>query len=520
MSENITLPYILQWKENSLQLTEVEDTKNIEKVTQIAYLPSNVDESQQMYSLLPIQIEDIKPEYVTEQQMNYIFEVIPTQPSTQPIEKFKRGRPKKKKEKATTPAKPKEKATTPAKPKEKLSKDQPKVLKLAPRTRSGRVVKMPKHIVEDFEKLETNDSKKSELDNPVVKTTEFPRFLEPTPKTKPKDIQGLEFHQSRRKIAAQYRCPTCNKAYLGKTKMMQHIQKHPDHGPIPRDEKSELNFDVWNYLVDITQKCPQAQRGIKFCEELTNLMHNLLLLTSALFKEVKVNKNFVEVDKVLGNAIGLKPGSYSFNDNELYKDVTVLKLLTTTDFFKPNDSTREPPVQERVIKIRQENVAEPSEVVKTVEPNSSCDEPNSSCDTPQRAPEDIYFKQEPQENPKKVPSYCISKIEPAITSEINLVPDDDSIKKTETPHLDSEMLSDNSILHLSNIRTSVDDLMMATVDSGGTLLDNSTSSDEVMNVDQFVNERFNKITEPDLEIGSGSLNLDLPSLDLFEFHTS
>lgn len=83
-----------------------------------------------------------------------------------------------------------------------------------------------------------------------------------------------------------------------------------------------------------------------------------------------------------------------------------------------------------------------------------------------------------------------------------------------------ELLSENSLLHLPNLRTTVDDLILTGVDTGGALLDNSTSSDEVMNVDQFVNERFKKITEPDLDISGGSLNLDLPPLDLFQFHTS
>lgn len=99
-------------------------------------------------------------------------------------------------------------------------------------------------------------------------------------------------------------------------------------------------------------------------------------------------------------------------------------------------------------------------------------------------------------------------------------------KKSPSTSLDhrisvhQELLSENSLLHMPNLRTAVDDLMLPTVDSGGALLDNSTSSDEVMNVDQFVNERFKKITEPDLDMSSGSLNLDLPPLDLFQFHTS
>lgn len=109
-------------------------------------------------------------------------------------------------------------------------------------------------------------------------------------------------------------------------------------------------------------------------------------------------------------------------------------------------------------------------------------------------------------------------------------PDDKNIqdfnKKSPSTTLDDrisvhqELLSENSLLHIPSLRTAVDDLMLPTVDSGGALLDNSISSDEVMNVDQFVNERFKKITEPDLDMSSGSLNLDLLPLDLFQFHTS
>lgn len=100
--------------------------------------------------------------------------------------------------------------------------------------------------------------------------------------------------------------------------------------------------------------------------------------------------------------------------------------------------------------------------------------------------------------------------------------DDDFRKKTleDRMAVHQELLSENSLLHLPNLRTAVDDLMLTGVDTGSNLLDNSTSSDEVMNVDQFVNERFKKITEPDLDISGASLNLDLPPLDLFQFHTS
>lgn len=184
----------------------------------------------------------------------------------------------------------------------------------------------------DFKKAEFEETI-TENGESEIKAADFEQYEEP-PTTPMEKDDRQELKATKRTIAAQYRCPKCQKAYLGKTKMIQHIKKYPDHGPLPMP-RNEHNFDVWNYLVDITQKCRPAQRGLKFCGELTNLLHNVLLLTSALFKEVEANKTFVEVDKVLGNAIGITPGQYKFNDSELYKDVTVLKLITNTDFFKP-----------------------------------------------------------------------------------------------------------------------------------------------------------------------------------------
>ncbi|XP_028128479.1 uncharacterized protein LOC114324809 isoform X2 [Diabrotica virgifera virgifera] len=472
----------------------------------------------------------------------YVYRVFyPIQPKQQLGDTMKRGRKKKKVE--------------------EVKQDTAKVLKPAPRTRSGRVVKFPKHIVKDFKKVEIVDKKNSNIcEEDEIPTSDFAQFKEAPPNT---NMSVLDIHQRPRKIASQYRCPKCRKAYMGKMKMLQHIKKYPDHGPLPQTDNSNVNFEVWNYLVDITQRCSVAQRGIKFCEELTNLLHNVLLLTSALFKKVEENKNFVEVDKVLGNAIGLNPGCYTFNDSELYKDVTVLKLITTTDFFKPIDQpkniTKENTVKpesvpfivnnetisnvidssskntKEVFRRKQVNtkkkvpsveaVSKVSEKIITIgssveivnqhiQSNNTIGNSNITLDEHNRnqatLPENVtrsleyaYFTD--SNELRKSPSYCIPSVQSKDNSSLN--------HKDHTTHIEPELLSDSSLLHLSNIRNTVDELMLTTVDPGGTLLDNSTSSDEVINVDQFVNERFKKITEPDLE-----LNLDLPSLDLFQFH--
>lgn len=370
-----------------------------------------------------------------------------------------------------------------------------------------------------------------------VKTSEFERFEEDNKEvTKTNEVQ-LEFHQRKRKISAQYRCPKCKKAYLGKTKMMQHIKKYPDHGPLPH---SELNFDVWNYLVDITQKCPPAQRGIKFCEELTNLLHNVLLLTSALFKKVEQNKNHVDVDKVLGNAIGLPPGSYKFNESELYKDVTVLKLITNSDFFKPVSTNEESAVKKNLEAVNK-SIENESLKVRNTELHSDktvSDVEKTVCNNTNEDKEkiDIYFRPDDNSFPVADSQNDASDKPQSITDMGNR----DALNNCEKGNMETsappcfikktqpldnrisvhtDLLSDNSLLNLPNLRNSVDELILTGVDSSTHLLDNSTSSDEVMNVDQFVNERFKKITEPEVEMNGAGLNLDLPTLDLFQFHT-
>nr|CAI5825280.1 unnamed protein product [Callosobruchus analis] len=502
---------------NAIHLTEATDVDNStilipydETIPQVCVDPYAEFETQVLNSDV-MEVQGAGTELV-----NYVYEIVhPDDLDLKPIYQLKRGRPKKKKL---------DPEPIPPKPQKPLLP----VLK----TRSGRSVKFPKHIGTDFKKVEVEvDGDETE----EIKTSEFVRYAEDKETT---ENISLELPQRKRTISAQYRCPKCNKAYLGKKKMIQHIQKYPEHGPMPTS--TELNFDVWNYLVEVTQKCPPALRGIKFCEELTNLLHNVLLLTSALFKKVELNKNHVEVDKVLGNAIGLPPGLYKFNDSELYKDVTVLKLITNTDFFKPVDTS----VKEKLSEAKKDEDVGPK--IQKIDADQFLNKDDVKereyCDkVEQKQPEMAYEMREertdvtfnscngfcidkpdpppteyphlPSIVPKKPPEPPLTTLLPQPTLDLNITPPCE-LTKMKPPNI--ELLSDNSLLNLPNLRNAVEDLILPGVDTGGNILDNSTSSDEVMNVDQFVNERFKKITEPEMEIGA----LDLPSLDLFQFHSS
>lgn len=402
------------------------------------------------------------------------------------------------------------------------------------RTRSGRLVKLPKHIEKDFKKIEITDE-------PEIKTSEFVRFEESNKNDKVV-YQELEVHQKKRTISAQYRCPKCQKAYLGKAKMVQHLEKYPDHGPLS-DTFNKLNFDVWNYLVDITQKSPPGRRGSKFCEELTNLLHNVQLLTSALFKKEEVDNN-VQVDKVLGNAIGLNPGKYRFDENELHKDVTVLKLIGNSDFFNPKNNTNLFNTTEKINEnsksienVPKINKADTKQIFEAE--NDKLDENNFFSTEALKASSHIDFRTgileefNYQDNsvfkpslqnlaqPNGFPTFQDKK------TGIQTISVEDTTLGTftkksgaEVPMLDNQITLHSDLLSENSLLNALPHELMSAVDSSANLLDNSISSDEVMNVDQFVNERFKKITEPDLDLSTGSLNLDLPNLDLFNFHTS
>ncbi|XP_066261508.1 uncharacterized protein [Euwallacea similis] len=495
-------------------------------------------------------------------------------------------------------------------------------VKVVSKTRSGREVKVPKYIQDEF-KIVIEDRPPSSLndfDNKTGSNTDKSHHYRDPVIRNMKSEEQPDFLQKKRRIAAQYRCPKCKKAYLGRNKMLEHLRKNPSHGPI--DQNKENHFEVWNHLVSITQKCALSERGAKFCQELSNLLHNLLLLTNALFKKLGSAVNEVDVDKVLGNAIGLNPGTYYFDDTNLYKDVSLLKLMGNTDFVNSIKSTMKDissrsgsncncaklnlidelvlnsmlisseannAIAKKIDDIRieqsrqeegdtrdcassqhftgEEFLVSSTETLSTYD----CDMTSAIDDQPQfehalnhkksnSQPQSLEYKSDvdmkrayfssdiaesfaiayqsnnssedqvkSKEKASKIkihanimlcppkPKYLQSSIKP-------FVEDTSPAQESKGEQVNPDLLIENSVLSpIGNLRHSVDELMLPVpVASGPTsILDTSSSSDEVMNVDHFVNERFRRITESDLEGHSNnSLNLDLPVLDLFQFHTT
>ncbi|KAK4880752.1 hypothetical protein RN001_008898 [Aquatica leii] len=371
------------------------------------------------------------------------------------------------------------------------------------RTRSGRVTRPPQHIKNDFKKIDTSESDSLDM-NGDLKTTDFESpnvhvVSEPVHITLPED--RLETHKRKRSISSQFRCPECKKAYLGNNKMLRHFEKHPEHRPKSDYYKARYD-DTWNYLMDISNKNPVGQRGIKFCRELVNLLNNVKIVAKSFFKTpIDSDKNLFLVDSTLSDVLGIEPGNYALNESKLHKEVQVLlpcstngqdnniKLIADTNFdiCKSKDS-----FNENGDTYPSNNISEPSSTIDPLNFNHSTNGFNLNCDMSTKA---FSFSESFGEKEK------------------DLKP----LERNKQPELSlhNELLSENSLLNsLPNLRNSVEELILNDNGQDTVMLDNSTSSDEVMNVDQFVNERLKNLTESDLALPN-SLNLDL-----FQFHTS
>ncbi|XP_043490114.1 uncharacterized protein LOC122516402 isoform X2 [Polistes fuscatus] len=249
------------------------------------------------------------------------------------------------------------------------------------RTRSGRVTRPPRHMVRDYKHLHHSDFLQPDLDdsdggysdyntnNDKIEDEESPKEL----------LTGLEI--PKRKISDHFRCPTCMKVYLGRTRMARHFELHPDHGspeqlppPTPDPELKQTNNQdplkrkgkkrgPWAY---VTPEAKSERRKVKLreaisvCEDIEIIkiaakpvlnaqsLYELLVLKSEnnvrnFLQEVKqlmdkirekagemlslVNndkesdEDLIDIkEELLCNALGVNPGLYKINNDALSHD--------------------------------------------------------------------------------------------------------------------------------------------------------------------------------------------------------
>ncbi|KAJ4431631.1 hypothetical protein ANN_20230 [Periplaneta americana] len=103
------------------------------------------------------------------------------------------------------------------------------------RTRSGRLSRPPRHMVKDYKRLHHLDFADADLDDSDGGYSDYQmsehEAEETAEKTDSKELlPGLAV--PKRKISSHFRCPTCQKIYLGYSRMSRHFEMYPDHGNI------------------------------------------------------------------------------------------------------------------------------------------------------------------------------------------------------------------------------------------------------------------------------------------------
>lgn len=285
----------------------------------------------------------------------------------------KRGRPKKNAIRPSLiPSKP---PVIPEEEQVEVKDDRKKVIA---RTRSGRLSRPPRHMVRDYKHLHHLDFLQPDLDdsdggysdyntnNDKIEDEESPKEL----------LTGLEV--PKRKISDHFRCPTCNKIYLGRTRMARHFEMHPDHGspeqlppPTPDPELKQSNNQdplkrkgkkrgPWAY---VTPEAKSERRQVKLkeaisvCEDIEiiniaakpvlnaqslfdllvlksennvrNFLQELKQLMDKIREKVGVMLSLANIDKgldkdlidineeLLCDALGVNPGLYKINNDAL-----------------------------------------------------------------------------------------------------------------------------------------------------------------------------------------------------------
>ncbi|XP_065163651.1 uncharacterized protein [Atheta coriaria] len=453
----------------------------------------------------------------------------------------------------------------------------PKLCVSTSRTRCGRITKPPTHMEKDYEKIVTN-VKGSMKPVEELHTAQFEPIKTRNNITEPPPLVSLESNPKKRNIPAQYKCPTCKKAYLGRNRMAAHLKKNPDHGATNQMMQQDCNS--WNFLIETALKANKGKRGEKFCKELISLVKNARVMAKNFLRPATVKSEFV-VDSLLAKILDIKEGDYRFNESGICKDVNIFSFLLDDSFLESVDSntldttetTNElcfanPPsliqpakkfmftqgatsTSNELTSIEDVNskpvnnvelnsditylidITEPKKKLfapTKTSPNKTLDNHfeilhifnedfndksvfSSSASTSNDAKENNYTNNEYLVKKKQETNSEDTNQQDHVGKEVdifrktipNILSFDVNDEHMSTPTEKEKKKSEEFDLNKLHLVEFLPDAPVANI------LDTSIGSDDVMNVDQFVNERFTNLTEPGVEIVPDSpIALDLP----------
>ncbi|XP_017785805.1 PREDICTED: uncharacterized protein LOC108568953 isoform X2 [Nicrophorus vespilloides] len=366
----------------------------------------------------------------------------------------------------------------------------PKIVKTT-RTRSGRITRPPMHMEKDYEKIIVSDDRglgeHKDLSTVEFDTCPPPKKIKRTTKENTTNPKTSKEAKRKRLIPAQYRCTYCHKAYLDHV-----LSEEPRVKPLEKHQATKETSSCHNILslgdeLDCNKKLNENNMNLHFESDIMDVLKES---NKDLFEDKEVKNHNGFVNTILDDLNEAKPldkrknnydtvysdNNFSFENNTKNENFEVKSNLQFDKHGKEIDIF--PNTIHNIL-----STGASDENINILSENKI--EKDVKGDVKSLYNDIMNLSQEKKELGKKGEEFDLHKL-----------------------HLLSADISDELILpdtsgHVSNI------------------LDTSTSSDDIMNVDQFVNERFKKLTEVEEEISTANgLSLDLPALDCFNFHTS
>lgn len=178
------------------------------------------------------------------------------------------------------------------------------------RTRSGRLSRPPRYI-QNYDLQKSEEDEKEIISNFPINT--ISDLVKETPV-----INTLET-KVHRNLNPEHKCGTCNKLYLGKTRMVKHLENFPSHGDksavlarLKETPKTLTKNSLYDFFIKKIKATPITDRSKLFIAELSNFVKSIEELVPHILKE-NPQGSIDFVDKNSSKILGIPCGDYQLD---------------------------------------------------------------------------------------------------------------------------------------------------------------------------------------------------------------
>lgn len=175
------------------------------------------------------------------------------------------------------------------------------------RTRAGRLSRPPRHI-QNYDLLKGEEDESEIISNfPINKISDL---------VKETAVFSIAETKISRIVNPEHKCGTCNKMYLGRTRMEKHLENFPSHvdksARLMETLKTDTKNSLYDFFITKLKTTPIAGRSKFFISELSNFIKSIEDLVPLILKE-NPHGSIDYVDKNASKILGIPCGDYQLD---------------------------------------------------------------------------------------------------------------------------------------------------------------------------------------------------------------